>query len=137
VRFAFAICGAALALGAGPGFAGWQPTGSGVGSARAKVMPSGPGATPTASVSSHDVTVSWAASTFVSGGNVPSYVVKRYDTVLGTAQAVLAGCSGLVSGTSCVESGVPSGTWKYSITPAAGPWLGTEGARSTTVVVTV
>jgi hypothetical protein len=42
-----------------------------------------------------------------------------------------------VSGTSCVESGVPTGTWKYSVTPAAGTWRGVEGPQSDPVVVTL
>jgi len=136
VKFSLIVLVAVLTAGAGAGLAGWQPTGTGVGSVGSKTMP-GPGATPTASVSSHNVTVSWTASTFAGGGAVPSYVVKRYDAVLGTAQTVAAGCGGLVSATSCVEAGVPTGTWKYSITPAAGTWRGTEGAQSSTVVVTV
>jgi hypothetical protein len=136
MRFALALFAAAVVLGAGTGLAGWQPAGSGIGSVGSKTMP-GPGATPTGSVSSHDVTVSWAASTFAGGGAVPSYVVKRYDAVLGTVQTVAAGCSGLVSATSCVESGVPTGTWKYSITPAAGTWRGTEGAQSAAIIVTI
>ena len=65
---------------------------------------------------------------------MPSYVVKRYD-VLGNLQTIGAACSGLAPGTSCVESGVPNGTWTYSITPAAGSWRGTEGAQSIPVVV--
>jgi hypothetical protein len=120
----------------GPGTAAWQTTGNGTGSVGSKTMPATPGATPTGSVNSHNVTVSWTASTFAGGVAVPSYVVKRYDA-LGTVQTIGAACSGLVSATSCVEAGVPTGTWKYSITPAAGTWRGTEGAQSSTVVVTV
>jgi hypothetical protein len=136
VRFALAIFGVAVALGAASVSAGWQPTGSGVGSVRSRVMPAAAGATPTASVSSHNVTVTWAASTFSGGVAVPSYVVKRYDA-LGAVQTIGAACSGLVSATSCVEAGVPTGTWKYSITPAAGTWRGTEGAQSSSVIVTI
>lgn len=137
MKLSLSVFVAALMLGAGAGLASWQPTGSGVGSVGSKVMP-GPGATPTATapVGSNNVTVTWTASTFAGGGAVPSYVVKRYDATLGTAQTVGAGCSGLVSATSCVEAGVPLGHWKYSITPAAGTWRGTEGAQSAAVVVT-
>jgi hypothetical protein len=135
MRIAVIVFAAALLL-AGPALAAWQTTGSGTGSVGSKTMPATPGATPTGSVSSHNVTVSWTASTFAGGGAVPSYVVQRYNA-LGTAQAVGAACSGLVSATSCVEAGVPTGTWTYSITPAAGTWRGTEGAKSSTVIVTV
>jgi hypothetical protein len=122
----------------GPGTAAWQTTGSGTGSVGSKTMPATPGATPSATVplASHNVTVTWTASTFLGGVAVPSYVVKRYDGILGTVQTIGAACSGLVSATSCVEAGVPTGTWKYTITPAAGSWRGTEGAQSSAVAVT-
>jgi hypothetical protein len=137
VRSALAVFAVVLFM-ARPGIAAWQATGNGVGSVGSKTMPAAAGATPTAAVplASHNVTVTWAASTFLGGVAVPSYVVKRYDGVLGTVQTIGAACSGLVSATSCVEAGVPSGTWKYSITPAAGSWRGTEGAQSAAVVVT-
>ena len=136
MRFVCLLFVSAAVLGAGTGVAGWQPTGSGTGSVGSKTMP-GPGATPTATVplASHNVTVSWAASTFADGSAMPSYVVKRYDSTLGTVQTVGAACNGLVSGTSCVEAAVPSGAWKYSVTPAAGNWRGTEGAQSSSVIV--
>ena len=67
---------------------------------------------------------------------MPSYIVKRYD-LLGNPQSVGAACSGLVSGTSCIESGVPINTWKYSVTPAVGTWwMGVEGPQSDPVIVT-
>jgi hypothetical protein len=135
VRVTLIVFVAALAVAADPGVASWQATGNGTGSAKSKSM-SGPAAKPTATVSSHDVTVTWTASTFATGGAVPSYVVKRYD-LLGNAQVVGAACSGLVSATSCTESGVATGTWKYSVTPAAGIWRGTEGPQSDPVVVTI
>jgi hypothetical protein len=133
MRIAAACC-AALVL-AGAATAGWQPAGGGAGAAKSKTMPTLAAAKPTATVNSNAVTVTWTASTFPEGGSVPSYVVKRYDA-LGNLQTVGAACAGLVTGTTCTESGVPAGTWMYSITPAAGSWRGVEGPQSDAVVVT-
>jgi len=135
LRVALSVFAAALAVTAGSALASWQPAGSGVGSARSKNMSASTGAKPTATPSVHNVTVNWAASTFQEGGAAPAYVVKRYD-LLGNPQTVGAACSGLVSGTSCIESGVPTNTWKYSVTPAAGIWRGVEGPQSDPVIVT-
>jgi hypothetical protein len=68
---------------------------------------------------------------------VPGYVVKRYDAITNAVQTVLAGCSGTVAAVTCTESGVPTGTWKYTITPAAGAWRGTESGLSATIVVLI
>jgi hypothetical protein len=126
---------AALAVPA-PGDAAWSVGNSGSGKIGSKTMPAANGV-PSGSVSSHDVTVSWSAAQFAGGGNVPSYVVKRYDAVTNAVQTVLSACNGNVAATSCVEHGVPTGTWKYTVTPAAGTWRGTESAKSATVVVLV
>lgn len=89
--------------------------------------------TGTASAGQH-IAVSWTGSTFAGGRAVPGYVVKRYD-LLGNAQTVGAACAGTVTGTSCTENAVPLGTWKYSVTPAAGSWRGTESGQSAAVAV--
>ena len=82
------------------------------------------------------VTLTWTAVSFTGGSGVPGYVVKRYDGLTNALQTVLAGCSGLVATTGCTENGVPTGTWKYTITPAAGSkWRGTESGQSAAVVV--
>ena len=91
---------------------------------------------PSGAVASHNVTVTWSASSFASGGLAPGYQVRRYDG-LGNLQAIGAGCSGTISALSCVETGVPTGTWQYTVTPAAGAWRGTESAKSDLVVVTI
>ena len=128
---AVVLAAATLAAGA---VAGWRPAGAGTGSAKGKAMPNGN--KPAGAVASHDVTVSWAGSTFSSGGSVPGYKVRRYD-LLGNLQTVGGACAGTVSGTSCVETAVPTGTWQYTVTPAAGTWLGGESAKSDVVTVTL
>ena len=95
------------------------------------------GNTPSASVPllSFNVTVSWSASTFSGGGPVSGYVVKRYPAAGGAGVTPAAGCSGTVAGTSCTENAVPLGSWRYSVTPVAGGWSGTESAQSASVNV--
>ena len=135
-----AACALVLGIAAltvpAPGGAAWSVGTSGSGKIGSKTMPAANGV-PSGSVSSHDVTVTWSAAQFAGGGNVPGYVVKRYDAVTNAAQTVLSACNGIVPATSCVEHGVPSGTWKYTVTPAAGSWRGTESGKSATVIVLV
>ncbi len=44
-------------------------------------------------------------------------------------------CSGTLSGTSCTETGVPSGTWRYAVTPVLAGWTGAESALSASVTI--
>ncbi len=127
---------ALAALLAPPGFASWRPLGSGSGAAKATSVAVA-GNVPTGAVSSHSVTLTWTASTYASGATVSVYIVKRYDSVTSAAQTVGSACSGAVSGTTCTEAGVPTGTWKYTVTPAPGNWRGTESPKSSIVIVTI
>jgi hypothetical protein len=122
---------AAVAAGAAVG--AWAPTGTGAGAALAKSLPAGN--TPTASAALRDVTVSWTASTFPDSTPVPAYVVRRFNAIGGAEGTVLANCAGLVAATTCVENNVPVGSWKYTVTPAAGAWRGTQSAQSASVLV--
>jgi hypothetical protein len=110
--------------------ASWNETGTGSGRSAAKSLSAGN--TPTAAVSNRDVTITWAAT----GGSVPvsGYIVNRYDAS-GSLQTIGAGCSGTVAGTSCTESSVSSGTWRYTVTPVNQNWRGAESAQSTAVTV--
>lgn len=118
----------------GSASAAWQPGTNGSSAAGAKTLPAGnvPNQ-PTAALGS--VTVSWAASTFADGTNVPAYVVRRYNALTSAEAAVQAGCSGLVTATTCTENGVSPGTWTYTVTPAAGNWRGTQSGQSPSVLV--
>jgi len=138
VRIACALLAgtAALAL-PGHGDAAWLVSRTGAGAIGSKTISTAAPAAPSGSVSSHDVTVTWAVSRFVDGTAVPSYIVKRYDALTNALQTTLPACSGNVGATSCVEHSVPTGSWKYTVTPAAGVWRGTESAKSATVVVLV
>src|SRR5881397_3062029 len=102
--------------------AAWVLTSSGNGDSKALSMPSG--ATPTLSTSTNNVTVSWTAST-VGGAAVDGYTVKRYDTS-NVLQSIGASCTGLIASTSCTESAVAAGHWKYTVTPKKANWIGAE-----------
>jgi hypothetical protein len=107
--------------------AAWSGTGSGLGSANAQTV--NVGNQPTASVAASSVTLSWAASALVPGGQtVSGYIVRRYDAG-GVAQTTGPGCSGVVALLSCTETNVPNGAWQYSVTPALGNWRGAESPR--------
>jgi hypothetical protein len=135
----FCLAGAvflALVTAAAAG-AAWSVSRTGNGATGSKTMPVAAPAAPSGSVSSHDVTVTWTAVKFADGTNVPSYIVKRYDAITNALQTTLSACNGNVAGTSCVEHSVPTGSWKYTVTPAAGTWRGTESAKSATVIVLI
>lgn len=112
--------------------AAWQSPGAGGQSARAITLPAG--ATPSASVSNRSVTVSWTATALPGGGAAGGYVVRRYSSG-GVLQSIGSGCAGTVAATSCTEAGVPPGSWRYSIEPRQGNWLGSEGSRSPAATV--
>jgi hypothetical protein len=133
MRYAAAAVALWLGICAPAGNAAWGVAASGTGAAKAKTMSGGN--TPSASVAGRNVTVTWTASTFPEGGSIPGYVVKRYSSLGGAAQVVLADCAGTVTGTSCTEQNVPIGSWKYSVTPALGLWRGTESGQSAAVTV--
>jgi hypothetical protein len=118
-------------LGTGTAYASWSGAASGSGAAKAAQLPT-PTA-PSASASVHSVTVTWPAAT-VGGQNVAGYTVKRYNAG-GTAQTIGAGCTGTISGLTCTEATVASGTWRYTVTPIQGAWTGTESPQSSSVTV--
>jgi hypothetical protein len=120
-------------VAAGTAAAAWGPTGTGSGAASARTLPAGN--VPSGGTSLRNVTLTWTASTFPGGTPVPAYVVRRFNAVGGAESPVLSACSGLVAATTCTESNVPSGSWKYTITPAAGVWRGTQSAQSSSILV--
>ncbi|HSD23321.1 MAG TPA: hypothetical protein VLB79_03255 [Solirubrobacterales bacterium] len=64
------------------------------------------------------------------------YLVRRYDES-GNAQTTGAGCSGTIATTSCTETAVPPGTWRYRVTSVNAKWRGPESAASAPVSVLV
>jgi hypothetical protein len=79
------------------------------------------------------VVVSWIPST--GGAPVAGYEVRSYDATSGTERTVGTGCSGINTGTTCTETSVPAGSWRYTVTPRLASWSGAESPRSTTVLV--
>ena len=122
----------ALVLPMGVAFAHWSTGSGGAGASAATSVDQG--ATPTTSVSGDAVTVDWESSTLANGEPVTGYLVQRYDDDTLTAQPLLTSCAGRNTGTSCTEHDVPSGRWRYSVTPLIGTsWTGAESAMSEAV----
>jgi hypothetical protein len=88
--------------------------------------------TPSASAG---VPLRWNGATLGNGGAVTGYVVHRYDSA-GSLQSTGAGCSGVVSSTTCTETSVPDGTWTYGVQATLATWVGAESARITVTVDT-
>jgi hypothetical protein len=114
--------------------ASWVVNRPGTGYAKASSLLPGQTASATATGLSV-VTVHWPPSAFANGVAATGYQVSRYNAVTGQAAFVLAGCAGVVQGTSCSESGVPTGVWNYAVSPVAGSWQGARGGKSGSVVV--
>jgi hypothetical protein len=127
VVLALALCGVA--------HASWSGGGSGAAATAAKTMPTGN--VPSGTVAGHSVTLTWEASTFAGGDPVAGYVVRRFDSVTQVEATVLSACDGIVSATTCTENAVPTGTWVYTVTPAAGSWRGSQSGQSAVVTVLV
>lgn len=131
-RLIAAAIAAALALGSGSaGLAAWSGSGGGSAASRALTMPVGQA--PTAGANGTSVTVRWPTATFSTGAGVEGYVVHRYDTLNGAPATVGAGCNGVVTSTTCTETGVAVGTWVYTVVPAQGAWRGGESPVSNAV----
>jgi hypothetical protein len=133
-RFFPFLAAAAVAVGLpGGAAAGWPLFRSGSGVAKAKSL--GSGNAPSGSVAGHKVTLTWTASSYTNGGNAAGYMVRRYNASTGVVQTIGSACSGTISTLTCVESGVPAGSWQYTVMPATGNWRGAESVKSTAVVV--
>ena len=122
---ALVLCGAAQAA--------WSAGASGTAVGEAKTMTAGN--VPSGSVTGNSVTLTWTASNFVEGGAIPGYVIRRFNNLTQAEATVGANCAGTVSGTTCTEDGVTIGTWRYTVTPAAGAWRGAQSAQSAAVTV--
>ena len=107
----------------------WQTLSSNAGAAQADFIPAVPA--PTASVSPASAAVSWVQGSTAAGRPVAGYTVARYASATdGTKVAAGGGCAGTVTALACTESGLPGGTWYYTVTPILASWQGVESARS-------
>jgi hypothetical protein len=133
---AVVVVAGGLASGLFAYFSGAASAGSAGGAAATSVAPG----TPPTSVGTQPgraVTISWEATALANGQPVDGYLVTRYDANPPYApQITLAGCVGVVAALSCTETGVPFGTWQYTITPVIGAnWRGTESTKSGAVTI--
>ena len=94
------------------------------------------GATPVATATGESsVTVDWDVTTLSTGHPTDGYLVHRYDAAVPAAATIGASCSGIITVSVCVESGVPAGEWVYSVTPVIGAnWRGAESVMSNPVI---
>jgi hypothetical protein len=93
----------------------------------------GQGAAPTLNkLSSSSVMVRWAGTTLSTGQTARAYLVNRVNQQSGVSTPALNGCDGPVSsGLTCTETGVPTGQWRYTVTPLFGAnWKGAQSAPS-------
>ena len=119
-----------LVVGVAFAYFGGTSTPGGNGAAAATSVAAG--ATPTlTSPNDSTVTVSWVASTLGTGQAVTGYVVKRYEATTLAIQTILTACTGTIATVTCTESNLPTGSWRYSVTPKfATNWLGAESDKS-------
>ena len=108
--------------------AAWTSAGAGTATAAATVMPTGQ--QPVVAVSGTSVSVRWPAATLPGGTAVAGYVITRFNAVNGTMASVGAGCSGVITSTTCTELAVPAGAWVYTDTPVQANWTGPASPAS-------
>ena len=108
----------------------WMPhSAPGWGAASATSV--GSGAVPSVTHSSGSITLSWTPAALVSGAPVTGYLVRRYSAADLSEQTITTNCAGVITDLECVETGVPAGTWTYTVTPLVGTqWVGAESAQS-------
>ncbi|MEA2685900.1 MAG: hypothetical protein QOE93_1095 [Actinomycetota bacterium] len=118
-----------------PALAVWTAVTASPGSGRANAMALTAGNVPTITSvpTSSTVGVSWTAVT--GGAPVSGYEIRSFDATSGVPRTVGSTCSGIVTGTSCTEAGVPDGVWKYSVTARQQLWKGAESVRSAAFVI--
>lgn len=127
---------ALLVLVGGAAWSYWTVTATAGSGGSAAATSVNAGATPTANASGANVTVSWTASTLANGMAVTGYEIKRYNSSTLAQQTILSACTGVVTALTCVESSVPTGTWRYTVTPVFSTnWRGSESAMSSVVTV--
>ena len=129
-KLAIIVAGILLVSWGGPAASAfWSSINSGTGAAAADSV--GQGARPATGINGANVTVTWTASTTAAGRSVTGYSIARYSSATGgTMVPATGGCAGTVAGLSCVEAGVPAGTWYYTVTPTLSLWQGNESQRS-------
>lgn len=129
------IAGLLLVLAGGPrqSWATWLADAIGHGRIDAEAV--SPGAVPLSVAVGRAVLVSWGEAELTSGDPVQGYRVTRYPEVGATPAPMTTNCTGVVTGLSCVETDVPPGLWRYTVTPVHYGWSGAESAFGAVVAV--
>ena len=96
----------------------------------------GGGTTPiVGTAGSANAAVHWGPTTLNAGGDADGYVIRRYDGITDEEETVGEDCAGTIVALTCTESDLPSGRWRYTVTPVfGGNWHGAESARSGPVI---
>ncbi len=123
-----------MLLSASAAGAAWSAPGAGSAAGAAATMPTG--TAPAGTVAGAAVTVTWSAAQLSSGAVVAGYLISRFNADTGAPATVGAGCSGVITTTTCTEQSVPSGTWVYTDTPVQLSWTGGASPQSPPVEVT-
>ncbi len=123
---------ALMAVG-GNAWAAWAAMGLGTGSATTATLAAPSGVTVAVATGGTSVTVTWTAP---STGVAPSgYRVDRTDTSAGSiAAACGTSSSSLLTSTSCTDTSVADGTYRYTVVAVRSGWTATSGT-STAVTV--
>ena len=125
---------AALVGVPGVALAAWTATGSGAAAAKAAAV-TAPTSVTVPATSTGTVAVSWSGATGPAG-STPKYLVERVAG--GSATAVCGSTfSAPISGSSCNDSSVPTGTYTYRVTTRLGDLWQAASNPSSSVVVTV
>ena len=123
---------ATLVVGAGAAIAAWRVRSDDV-VVTARTATLSPGNKPVVEAEGNLVALSWKPNRFGDRA-VDGYQIRRYD-LSGAAQSPSGGCEEQVVDSNCTDSGVPAGSWRYTVTPVKGGWTGPESEPSDTVVV--
>ena len=127
---AIVIAAVALVAQATAARASWTaPAVSGSGSSLAQSLVAGPQPTAVAGTAARSVAVSWSAAASLPADG--RYGVVRTPDGGGAAVSV---CTDVAT-TSCTDTNVPSGTWRYAVALQVGPWTGATGTASSAIAV--
>ena len=112
-----AVCGSAWSF--------WASLGGGSGAATTNTLAAPTGVSGTAATDGTDVSVTWAAGS--TGVAAAGYVVVRTSTA-GGDQSAACGSSAAspVALTSCTDSSVPDGTYRYTVVAVRSGWTATS-----------
>ena len=139
-----AVCAALALAGAGVVHAYWTVSSNPGGNGRASAGSLPSAATPSGSLAGRTATITWAQS-IVMGSQLGQlagggYAVTRYAESSPATPIVVGGaCAGNVTGASdplsCAEPSLPTGRWRYTVTPTLYNWAGGMSAQSASIAV--